>query len=202
MHRGRISGTRSSATAASGMATSAWRPARMEAANSKHGRPMRSRVDRSGDTRALLQLDSCAEDETYPHRTGRPPIDDVLAAVVMRMVRENPRAFAAQRGQGRGDRDRCRILRPARRRRRHRRDGRPVRRRRAGWLGVPPVLQHVDHRSAAVIAYPLDRAHEERRLSRVGQGPHVRRGRPSEYPDGGECAEPDNPPASISGPRR
>jgi len=28
---------------------------------------------------------------TYPHQTGRPPIDDVLAAVVVRMARENPR---------------------------------------------------------------------------------------------------------------
>src|SRR3954452_21230925 len=28
---------------------------------------------------------------TYPHRTGRPPIDDALAAVVVRMARENPR---------------------------------------------------------------------------------------------------------------
>jgi hypothetical protein len=28
---------------------------------------------------------------TYPHGTGRPPIDDVLAAVVVRMARENPR---------------------------------------------------------------------------------------------------------------
>ena len=28
---------------------------------------------------------------TYPPRTGRPPIDDVLAAVVVRMARENPR---------------------------------------------------------------------------------------------------------------
>src|SRR6476661_2237609 len=28
---------------------------------------------------------------TYPHRTGRPPIDDVLAAWVVRMARENPR---------------------------------------------------------------------------------------------------------------
>src|SRR5436305_2861867 len=28
---------------------------------------------------------------TYPHRTGRPPIDDVLAAWVVRIARENPR---------------------------------------------------------------------------------------------------------------
>ena len=28
---------------------------------------------------------------TYPHRTGRPPIDDVLAALVVRMAQENPR---------------------------------------------------------------------------------------------------------------
>jgi putative transposase len=28
---------------------------------------------------------------TYSHRAGRPPIDDVLAALVMRMARENPR---------------------------------------------------------------------------------------------------------------
>ena len=28
---------------------------------------------------------------TYPNRTGRPPIDDVLAAFVVRMAEENPR---------------------------------------------------------------------------------------------------------------
>jgi putative transposase len=28
---------------------------------------------------------------TYPHRTGRPPTDDALTALVVRMARENPR---------------------------------------------------------------------------------------------------------------
>jgi len=36
---------------------------------------------------------------TYPHRTGRPPIDDVLAALVVRMARENAR-WGYQRLQG------------------------------------------------------------------------------------------------------
>src|SRR6476661_4916490 len=37
---------------------------------------------------------------TYPHRTGRPPVDDLLAALVVRMARENP-ALGLQAAPGR-----------------------------------------------------------------------------------------------------
>ena len=37
---------------------------------------------------------------TYPNRTGRPPIDDVLAAVVVQMARENPQwGYARLQGE-------------------------------------------------------------------------------------------------------
>ncbi len=36
----------------------------------------------------------------YPHRTGRPPIEDVLVALVVRMARENPRwGYVRLRGE-------------------------------------------------------------------------------------------------------
>jgi hypothetical protein len=45
------------------------------------------------------------------------------------------------------------------------------------------TLQQV-HQAAAVVAHPFHGPHQERRLPRVGQRPHVRRDRPRQRRDG------------------
>ena len=51
----------------------------------------RGRVDR------LMQL--CPKRWTYPNRSGRPPIDDEIRALVLRLAQENP-SWAYRRFQG------------------------------------------------------------------------------------------------------